>query len=71
MLFMCHLSLCRHYNYKFCNEFLLALNKSPMFSRNEKGFYSKQWPIYEMSSTIAAIFGAMTAGLWKIKFTHN
>jgi hypothetical protein len=71
MFFIIHLSLCTHYNYKFCNEFLLAMNKSPMFPRNVNGFDSKQMPIYEMSSAIAAVFGAMTAGLRKIKFTHN
>jgi hypothetical protein len=71
MFFICHLSLCTHYNYKFCNEFLLAMNKSPMFPRNEKGFDSKQVPIYEMSSAFAAVFGAMAAGMSKIKFTHN
>jgi hypothetical protein len=71
MYFVCLLSICSNYNSIFCNEFLAEVSKFPMFWRDANGRDFKQVPIYEMRCAFAAVFGAMTAGLWKIKFAHD
>ena len=71
MIFVCLLSISSNYNQGFCNQFLVKKSKFPIFWRTADGHDIKQVPIYEMRCAFAAVFGAMTAGLWKIKFAHN